>query len=67
VGFFDYQLLKERQIDSLYSDGEDRLNAIQEVVRSILVGSTTEKTLIPLIFELASGLLVFTPSAIFSA
>jgi hypothetical protein len=35
---------KESQMDSLDSDGKDRLDGIQEVVRSILVSSTTERT-----------------------
>jgi hypothetical protein len=37
------------------------LNGIQEVASSILVSSTTERTLIPLVFEPTSGLLIFTP------
>jgi hypothetical protein len=45
----------------------ERLNGIQEVASSILVSSTTENTRIPLVFELAFGFLVFTPTTFFSA
>jgi hypothetical protein len=67
VGFFNYQMLKERQIDSFDSDGEDRLNGIQEVASSILVSSTTEITPFPLVLKPKSDFRVFTPVAEFSA
>jgi hypothetical protein len=43
------------------------LDGIQEVVRSILVSSTTERTLFPLEFEHTTGFLAFTPLTFFSA
>jgi len=43
------------------------LNGIQEVASSILVSSTTEKTLFPLVKATSEEPLIFTPITFFSA
>jgi hypothetical protein len=58
---------KERQMSFWDFDGEERLNGIQEVVRSIPISSTAEITPFSLIFEHNPGFLVFTSVTDFPA